>query len=317
MKTRFLKVSAILLILIALFAGFTGCSKKAEPAASAPAAAEIKVNYAAEAVDKYYANLSAMSRYQIKEADFVEKIKAGEQMFVIDIRTAADYAKGHIKGAINVPWGTAIAENLEYLPHDGNVSLYCYSGQTAAQAGMLMNAAGIPVKSVTFGWNLGISKVAGYEEITTTEATAIDKSKKYDVVPEIAKMVTEYFERFASIKDTPFASNIVSEANAKAIFDAKDTSAMFVSIRMAEDYAKEHIEGAINIPFSGNMVSDLKSLPGDKKLIIYCYSGQTSGQATAAMRLLGYDAVSLRGGIGHAKNQGMGWKNQGFPVASN
>ena len=35
-----------------------------------------------------------------------------------------------------------------------------------------------------------------------------------------------------------------------------------------------------------------------KKLIVYCYTGQTAGQTVAALRMLGYDAVSLRGGMG-------------------
>ncbi|MBN1686612.1 MAG: rhodanese-like domain-containing protein, partial [Spirochaetales bacterium] len=49
-------------------------------------------------------------------------------MTLIDIRSAADYAKGHLKGAINLPWGTtAMSDNLKYLPHDGQVFVYCYT----------------------------------------------------------------------------------------------------------------------------------------------------------------------------------------------
>ncbi len=294
-------------------AAWAGGTKEATGAA--PDAA-IKVNYSAEAVKAYFADLAAKAKYQIPADKFVESVKAGDSMYVIDIRTAEDYAKGHVKGAVNVPWGMPVAENLSYLPHEGNVYIYCYSGQTAAQAGMLMNAAGIPVKSVAFGWNFGISKVPGYETVSVTASSPVDTSKKYNVQPEIAKSVTEYFQRFASVKDTPFAGNIISEANAKAILDSKDTSAMFVDIRRAEDYAKDHIEGAVSIPFASGMDADLKSLPMNKKIIINCYSGQTAGQAVAAMRLLGYDAVSLKGGIGHAKNPGMGWKNMGYPVVT-
>ena len=47
---------------------------------------------------------------------------------------------------------------------------------------------------------------------------------------------------------------------------------------------------------------------------MYCYTGQTAGQATAALRLLGYDAVSLNGGMGTAANAPSGWANKGFPV---
>jgi len=51
-----------------------------------------------------------------------------------------------------------------------------------------------------------------------------------------------------------------------------------------------------------------------KTLIVYCYTGQTAGQAVATLRMLGYDAVSLRGGMGTAANAPLGWSNQGYPV---
>jgi rhodanese-related sulfurtransferase len=55
-------------------------------------------------------------------------------------------------------------------------------------------------------------------------------------------------------------------------------------------------------------------LPKDKKIVVYCYTGQTAGQATAALRMMGYDAVSLNGGMGTPANAPMGWANKGYPV---
>ncbi len=39
--------------------------------------------------------------------------------------------------------------------------------------------------------------------------------------------------------------------------------------------------------------ADLKSLPTDKPIVVYCYTGQTSAYVAAYLRLLGYDARSL------------------------
>jgi rhodanese-related sulfurtransferase len=51
---------------------------------------------------------------------------------------------------------------------------------------------------------------------------------------------------------------------------------------------------------------------------VYCYTGQTAGQVVGALRLLGFDAVSLKGGMGMPANEPMGWMSQGYPtVASN
>ena len=39
--------------------------------------------------------------------------------------------------------------------------------------------------------------------------------------------------------------------------------------------------------------ADLKTLPTDKAVVIYCYTGQNSAFLTAYLRVLGYDAKSL------------------------
>ena len=249
MKKNFLKITTILLILF-LSTGvlFAGGSKEAAPVK----AAESQVTAVEAAVDKYYDELPDHI-YKISQKEFAQKVNAGDEMYVIDIRSAEDYAKGHVKGAVNLPWGTAVSDNLKYIPQSGEVFVYCYSGQTAGQTVMLMNAAGIPARSVNLGFKWGLSKVPGVEAILTTEASEIDKSMTYDVNPEIETAVKAYFGRFAEIKGTPFASNIVSEENAKKILDSGDDSAVFVSIRSAEDYAKGHIATATNIPWGKSM----------------------------------------------------------------
>ena len=312
MKRNFRILTIALFIILSASLVFAGGGKEAAPAA--PAAGN-QLTAVENAVAKYYDELPAHI-YKISQKEFAQKVNAGDDMYVIDIRSAADYAKGHITGAVNMPWGTALYDNLQYIPQSGEVFIYCYSGQTAGQAVMLLNAAGVPARSVNLGFKWGLSKVPGVEAIITTEASEIDKSKTYDVNPEIAEAYKAYYARFAEIKGTPFASNIVSEENAKKILDSGDDSAVFVSIRKADDYAKEHIATATNIPWGKSMHKGFDVLPTDKKIIIYCYTGQTAGQTVAALRLLGYDAVSLKGGMGMDANAPLGWKNKGYPVVS-
>ena len=52
----------------------------------------------------------------------------------------------------------------------------------------------------------------------------------------------------------------------------------------------------------------------DKPVVVYCYTGQTSSQTTAILRLLGYEAYSLSGGMG--KEGGAGWLGGGYPVVT-
>ena len=56
-----------------------------------------------------------------------------------------------------------------------------------------------------------------------------------------------------------------------------------------------HIEGAMQYTPKVDIHSDefLNTLPTDKTVVVYCYSGQTSANMAAYLRVLGYDAVSL------------------------
>ncbi len=63
------------------------------------------------------------------------------------------------------------------------------------------------------------------------------------------------------------------------------------SIKM---YKAGHIPGAIFMPYNVMLKPEnLKKLPKDKKLILYCLTGQTQNLPVVALRALGYDAKVL------------------------
>ncbi len=59
-----------------------------------------------------------------------------------------------------------------------------------------------------------------------------------------------------------------------------------------------HISGAIQYTPRESIALnvDLKTLPTDKTIVVYCYSGQESAQLAPYLRLIGYDAKSLKYG---------------------
>src|SRR6056297_3948847 len=127
-----------------------------------------------EAVNGYFANLPS-NNAMIGQETFVEKVKAGEDLFILDIRKPDVYNEGHIKGAVNLPWGPeAIPAALDKFPGDKTIYVYCYTGQTANQTVGLLNFAGFEAKSVKFGWNLGITRVDGYEDAVETEPNELE-----------------------------------------------------------------------------------------------------------------------------------------------
>lgn len=270
------------------------------------------VSDASAKVEELYENMPSHI-YKIGQADFVELVKAGEAMTILDIRGAADYEKGHVKGAINVPWGTAIAETLSSVPADKPVYIYCYTGQTAGQAVTTYNVAGFEAYSVNLGWNFGISKVEGVDEVVTTDVAAFDGAVT-EIEESIQHAINAYYNGMVALADTEYKNYKISEQSLFDKIQAADESIQILSIRGEKDYTAGHIEGAINIPFGASMIDAFKELPRDKTIVVYCYTGQTAGQATAALRLMGYKAVSLNGGMGMEANAPQGWANAGFPV---
>jgi rhodanese-related sulfurtransferase len=71
--------------------------------------------------------------------------------FIIDCRSSADYAAGHIPGAVNIGLGS-IADNLNKIPSDETVVVYCYTGHTAGQLTAVLNMMGYDAKSLKFGF---------------------------------------------------------------------------------------------------------------------------------------------------------------------
>ena len=89
-----------------------------------------------------------------------------------------------------------------------------------------------------------------------------------------------------------------------------------VDLRKKEDFEKGHIPGAINI-FWLDILDNLDKLPKDKKILLYCYLGHTSSQVLVLLKMLGYDVVSLKFGIGESPISGVeikGWKQLGFEL---
>jgi len=265
-----------------------------------------------DAVNGYFANLPE-DNGMIGEEAFVEKVKAGEDLFILDIRQPDVYNEGHVKGAVNVPWGPeAIPAALDKLPGDKTIYVYCYTAQTANQTVALLNFAGFEAKSVRFGWNLGISRVKGYEDVVETSSNKLAGVTDFDINPEIKKAIVDYYKGLADVQNSMFKNYKISEDNLKMILGSDGM--MVVSIRQPQAYSEGHIKGAVNIPWGAGMQQYFGQLPQDQKLIVYCYTGQTAGQTVAGLRMLGYDAVSLNGGMGTEANAPYGWSNKGYEV---
>ncbi|MBN2259097.1 MAG: rhodanese-like domain-containing protein [Clostridiales bacterium] len=252
--------------------------------------------------------------YMLGAADAFLMIENQDDMFILDIRQNDVYSQGHLKGAVNVPWGPEFAASIEKLPADKPVLVYCYSGQTAGQTVGVLNALGYDAKSIKYGWNYGISVTEGYEAYTEVESNDFGNLNTKVLSEHMKQAATNYFMGLTDVADTIYKNYKISEEEAYNAAMAADGSTTFVDVRNNVDYVAGHIPGAINIPYGTSMVQGFADLPKDQKIIVNCYSGQTAGQTVAIMRLMGYDAVSVNGGMGTPANSPIGYISQGYEI---
>lgn len=79
---------------------------------------------------------------------------------------------------------------------------------------------------------------------------------------------------------------------------------VIVDARDADQFAREHIPGAINIEWR-QALARRGELPKDKPVLVYCNTGSLSAQAGLALRVAGMDNVRiLQGGFAEWKAKG-------------
>ena len=74
---------------------------------------------------------------------FAEQIPKDDwpKFLLIDARDPAQFAKGHIPGAVNMDWRQVLAKR-NTIPKNKPVLIYCNTGSLSAQAGFALRVAG-------------------------------------------------------------------------------------------------------------------------------------------------------------------------------
>ena len=175
-------------------------------------------------------------------AEQVKKEAAEGKIYLVDIRSENDYLKSRISFAKeNIPFGKGMQTALANLPKDRKIVFQCYSGQTASQTVAIARMMGLDAYNLSggmgakggSGW-LG----AGYHVV------------KYSTQQFLNAKVNRYF------KNLPGNKNQLSAAAFLAAVEDKE-DAVILDIRSAEDYAKGHIQGAINVPYGMDVAASL------------------------------------------------------------
>lgn len=236
-------------------------------------------------------------------------------LHIIDIRTGKDFADGHIKGAVNVK----MSELLDYvntidMGSFEKVVMVCYSGQTASYATSILQMLGYDnvyaMKWGMAGWN---KKFSGkwlnnvsdklVEQLSTEAATKGEKGNlpEFDCQKSSGKDILEARARKVLADGFKPVGVTVDDivANPGGFY--------IINYWPAKLYNLGHINGAIQYKPKASLSTqtDLLTLPTDKTIVTYCFTGQHSAFVTAYLRILGYKAKSLKFGANSFMNSMM------------
>lgn len=248
-----------------------------------------------------------------------QKLAAGEDIFILDVRDREDYERGHIPGASQVQFGDwARPAVLATLPRHRKIAVICETGDAASQvvAGLrLLGFDAVSVKTGILGWAQS-GATAGLVEAVKAAAHSIQRTPPERIWPEreaITPLGAPSALEFAAIAaraamamaeapaEGDYAANIISPtALSFKLGEVVQGDGLFLlDVRREEDYeGVGHIPGAVQIDFESALSAEaLALLPPDKKIITICYTGNLAAQLAMVFRLLGHDAAVLGHGM--------------------
>lgn len=88
-----------------------------------------------------YLNSIPKGYYTVMKVEALKALIQRESALLVDVREPAEYAAGHIAGAINIPLRT-LTQNLDKIPLNRPAVLYCGSGYRSAMGVMALQMLG-------------------------------------------------------------------------------------------------------------------------------------------------------------------------------
>ena len=129
--------------------------------------------------------------------------------------------------------------------------------------------------------------------------------------PQAAVTETETSDDTAAPAEAAAGIRLVSAADGAAIQADPPDNLVVLDVRTPEEFDEAHIDGAVLVDFyDPDFAEQLAELDPDVPYLLYCRSGNRSGQTAAIMEQLGFiDVADVDGGI-------VAWGEAGLPLAA-
>lgn len=266
--------------------------------------ADLLLNYLVEKGD--YVN-SRQFPSMLKPSTLFENLK--KNILVVDIRDAGRFSLGHISGAVRVDFSQLpdfFQNKIKPFQYEKIVLVSEY-GQQSSYATCLLRLMGYGnVYSMRWGmaaWNHALAKENNWEKICSDRyAKTLDtityfrsSEKSFPKLQTGKKTGEEIFKDRIGILFSENLNEILLPAD--DVFSKRD-SLYIINYDRKDKYEAGHIPGAIRYKPNGllGIASEMKSIPVDKPIVIYCETGHNSAFVAAYLRLFGYNAHTLKYG---------------------
>lgn len=230
--------------------------------------------------------------------------------YFIDIRSADDFAAGHIEGAVNSPLANILTAAASA---DKPIVVVCYSGQTAGHAVMGLRLSGYSdAKVLLFGMSKWSSATSGsWVNNIGDKAAEFPTSWSTDAAPAVQEFGEPTLTASASDGAGILAERVqlMLDGGLNRITNTDvltDPSAYFINNYWPATQSDEptnpyegygHVDGAYRILPLSLANGEYKNYDPDKTAVTYCWTGQTSSMVTAYLNVIGYNSVSLLFGV--------------------
>jgi rhodanese-related sulfurtransferase len=233
----------------------------------------------------------------MKASDLHMAIAEGDAPYIVSLRSAADYAKGHIPGAVNIAFG-----ELSTLPKDKEILVYCYTGQSASFAAAVLGVLGYDVVNLLHGMSSWSDDpdvyVSRFDPATGQGNFAVETTANAGgsyAMPALSNTASNSDSEIVLAAAKTVSPKYITAADLNMKI-AEGEEMTVIDMRAADNYAAGHIPGAINFGLTA-LIDNLAKINPDAPVYVYCYTGHTAAQAAALLQMLGYDAYSVKFGM--------------------
>lgn len=302
----------LLLLILVVLISFTGCSETTDqiqteisndPIEEAPQVLTGDHFEILRAASEEFLSKSSLETISAEEVYQKVVLEGNTDYFVVDIRSATDFAQGSIEGAVNIPYALTTQPNmLVNLPKDKKIIVACYTGHTANQTVAYWKMLGydaIAMFNGMGGWNTAVAsqsvkKVELNYSVTTEVPVETETFQLPTFKSETATDLNSLIiERSQSYLSSGKGANVSAEE-----VNTNGEDYFLIDIRSNEDYSNGHIENSINIPYQEiTKVDNLKRIPSDKKVVLIGYTGNDASQVVRILNQIGYDSYVMFQGM--------------------